>query len=84
MTDPKAMPELNDAHIIEAVDRLPVACVYVDEFLGQHPLLNKVPEFTHEIDKVSDVLGALYQKIGSFETINELTISYKMNGNDRN
>lgn len=70
---------LNDAHIIEALDRLHVACVYIDEFLGQHPILNIVPEFINEIEKATDILGGLYQKVGGFESMGELAKKYNLN-----
>ena len=37
MSDKLKVYELNDGHIIEAVDRLHVACVYIDETVGEHP-----------------------------------------------
>jgi|GEM_PF-4128505 len=71
MTANTSINELNDGHITEAIDRLHVACVYIDEFLGQHPLLSSVPEFRNEIDKASDTLAGLYQKVASFHSVKE-------------
>ena len=69
--------ELNDGHILEAADRLHVACVYIDEFLMKHPLINSVPEFQNEIDKTIIILSDLYQKISGFDEAEELTEKYK-------
>ena len=70
--------ELNDGHILEAADRLHVACVYIDEFLRQHPLINSVPEFQNEIDKAIIILSDLYQKISGFDKAGELTKNIKI------
>ncbi|BDZ75031.1 hypothetical protein GCM10025856_27500 [Methylophaga marina] len=66
--------KLNDGHIIEALDRLHFACVYTDEFLGNHPLIKSVPEFANEITKAAEVLESLYQKIGSIESSKHINI----------
>lgn len=55
--------DFNDEHILEATDRLHVACVYIEEVLMYHPLLNAVPEFKSEIDKTISILSDLYQKV---------------------
>lgn len=77
MNDDSKNYELNDGHILEAADRLHVACVYIDEFLMQHPLINSVPEFQNEIDKAIIILSDLYQKISGLDTAEELTKKYK-------
>lgn len=70
--------DLNDGYILEAADRLHVACVYIDEVLKHHPLLNAVPEFQSEIDKTISILSDLYQKISGFETATEIVENYKL------
>ena len=70
--------DLNDGHILESTDRLHVACVYIDEVLKHHPLINAVPEFQSEIDKAISILSDLYQKISGFDEAEELTEKYKI------
>ena len=64
--------ELNEGHILEATDRLHVACVYIDQILGRHPLLNSVSDFRSEVDKVSEILANLYQKVSHFDSVKEI------------
>lgn len=64
--------ELNDGHIVEAMDRLHVACVYIDQILGKHPLLNSVPDFKSEIDKATETLANIFQELGQFDSITEI------------
>lgn len=64
--------KLNDGHILEAMDRLHVACVYLDQILGAHPLLNSVSDFKSEIDRAAEILANLYQQLGHFDSVKEI------------
>ena len=70
--------DLNDGHILESTDRLHVACVYIDEVLKHHPLINAVPEFQSEIDKAISILSDLYQKVSGFEAVADIVKNYKL------
>ena len=72
--------ELNDGHILEAMDRLHVVCVYIDQILGKHPLLNSVPDFKSEVDKATEILANLYQKLGHFDSIEEIAGACELAG----
>lgn len=75
--------DINDGHILEAVDRLHVACVYIDEVLKHHPLLNAVPEFQSEIDKTISILSDLYQKVSKLETAADIVENFMLMQDDR-
>jgi len=70
--------KLNDGHILEAMDRLHVACVCIDQILGKHPLLNSVSEFKSEVDKAVEALANLYQKLGQFDSLKEIARSCEL------
>lgn len=70
--------ELNDGHVLEAMDRLHVACVYIDQILGRHPLLNSVPDFKNEVDKAAETLANLYQKLGAFDSLKDIAMSCEL------
>ena len=70
--------ELNDGHITEAIDRIHVATGYLQAALSEHALLNGVNEFQIEIDKSIEILSDLYQKIGGFESITDLSEKYEL------
>lgn len=78
MSDNLDIYDLNDGHVLEAVDRLHVACMYLDEVLGSHPLLCSVPKFKADIDMAIETLAKLYQEVGSFNTIKDITAAHKL------
>lgn len=70
--------ELNDGHIHEAIDRIHVATIYLQNALAEHALIDSVDEFQSEVQKVIDTLSELYQLIGGFESMAELSKKYKL------
>jgi hypothetical protein len=70
--------ELNDGHILEAIDRIHVATVYLQNALSEHALLESVDVFQAQIDKSIEILSDLYQTIGGFESIAELSRTYTL------
>lgn len=64
--------ELNDGHIVEAVDRIHVAASYLEDFLAEHPLIHSVDEFREEVERATKILGDLYQKIAKYDEISTL------------
>ena len=73
--------ELNDGHLVEAMDRLAVAQQYLDEVVASHPILYSVPEYWERTQKSIELLGALYQDIGKYEAIEEFFESEKTKPN---
>jgi hypothetical protein len=74
----KEKHELNEGHIHEAIDRIHVATVYLQNSFVEHALIDSVNEFRVEIEKTIETLSDLYQKIGSFESIAELSQKHKL------
>ena len=64
--------ELNDGHITEAVDRISVASEYVDQFLGNHPLIDSCSEFKGAVDDITSQLNKLYSRVGEFDSVAEI------------
>jgi hypothetical protein len=70
--------ELNEGHILEAIDRIHVAIMYLESSLSEHALLGSVTEFQNEIGKSIDILGNLYQTVGSLDSISDLSKNYDL------
>ena len=61
--------ELNDGHIVEAVDRIHVAASYLEDFIAGHPLIHSVNEFREDVERATGILADLYQKIAKYEEV---------------
>lgn len=68
--------ELNDGHIVEAVDRIHFTSLHIDAALINHPLINAIPELEKEIEDAQVMMLQVYQKIGRCRTISELKKKY--------
>ena len=70
--------ELNDGHIVEAVDRIHVAASYLEDFLAGHPLIHSVNEFREDVERATDILADLYQKIAKYEEVSALAREHEI------
>ena len=68
--------QLNDGHIHEAIDRIHVSIEYLESFIAEHPLIHSVAEFREEVERASEILAELYQKIGGYEKVSVLAEEY--------
>lgn len=74
--DDQEVYELNDGHIIEAIDRIHVTSLHIDGALIEHPLINALPELEKKIEDAQQMLLDVYQEIGRCRTISELKEKY--------
>jgi hypothetical protein len=68
--------ELNDGHIIEAIDRIHVTSLHIDAALIEHPLINALPQLEKKIEDAQQMLLDVYHEIGRCSTISELKEKY--------
>src|SRR5690606_23364638 len=59
-----SMLQLGHLHYHEALDRTAVAAAYIEEHLGEHPVLRRHPELTVIFERAAEALAELYQAIG--------------------
>ncbi len=65
-------PPLNDGHVLEALDRVSSVVEIVQHMLVDHSLIQAAPDFRADVDQVTNILGALYQKVGQYDTIEDM------------
>ena len=58
------MPELDNYHYHEALDRAYVLLDNIQSVLGRHPVILKEPEAKQFYENAVESLGVLYQKLG--------------------
>jgi len=68
----------NEGHIHEVLDRLSVAQDQLDRALIQHPLVQAVPAFENRVQNAIEILAELYQEVGSFDSIAEISKVHKV------
>lgn len=69
--------ELNHGHIAELQDRLQVTVDYIEMVLAKHPLVEEISEFSDVIKDINGMLAALYQTVGQFDSVEELSLSQR-------
>lgn len=67
--------ELDNFHLHEATDRCFIAADFVSRNLVEHDLIASVPELAAQADQVVSILNDLYQRLGAFTDIDEVTRS---------
>ena len=70
--------QLNDGHILEAVDRVHVGINYLQSFLAEHALIHAVNEYEADVLAAIEILSDLYQKIGLEESVAEIAQQYAL------
>jgi len=68
--------KLNDGHVHEAIDRIDVSINYLQAALAEHALISAVENFDYDVQAAIEILADLYQKIGSFESVSEISHKY--------
>lgn len=58
--------EFNEGHISEAMDRVNIIIVMINELLDNHPAILKT-NLQNDIDMAANRLCEVYQKLGSYE-----------------
>ena len=56
--------EMKRGHYFELLDRTQVAELYLEAALGNHPVLNKHPEYLEQYNIAIEALARLYQMVG--------------------
>lgn len=64
----EATPEerLDAGHYFELLDRVHIACNYLEMTLGEHPVLEEHPELKKLYDEAFCRLSEMYQAVGKF------------------
>ncbi|WP_318493277.1 hypothetical protein [Photobacterium leiognathi] len=70
--DEKLFSELNDGHILEAVDRCYLTANFIESTLLDHGLVDAVPAFKEKAKDAQRLLLELYQDIGQSESLAEI------------
>ena len=70
--------ELNDGHIFEAIDRIQVAIIYLRNALAEQTLIASVEDFQSQTDKAVEILSDLYQTVGNFDSVAEISEKYTL------
>lgn len=60
--------KIADGFYIEALDRAHIIACNVEDYLLQHPAIDNTPKLKKKVQKISDLLGSLYQDIGNINT----------------
>lgn len=68
--------ELDDGHIHEAIDRIDVSINYLQAALAEHSLIASVEAFNTEVQAAIDILANLYQKIGMYNSVSDISKEY--------
>lgn len=67
---------LNEGHLLELQDRLNLVVEFLQMLLAEHLLVENVGEFNQVVSDVLDQLADLYQVVGQYKSISDLSLNY--------